>query len=125
MSSLAEIALDAYDEDTHLKAEQRKASGEEADITAVCYAASTATKVLGAAANPLLFKPIETNQPDTMAAQADLPGAPGFGIRYVYTDADETNRLYLIRPCAHCGHVREDGIRSLPHLGELLAEDGA
>jgi len=118
MTSLTELALAAYEENTRVLDEQAAVFDAEADEATIKDATAYARRIL-CADIALVFDVIDPLDPDGVAAEANFPGRPGFSIRF--TAADET-ALYLIRPCAHCGHVREDRIRSLPGLGELLAE---
>jgi hypothetical protein len=114
----SDLALAAYEENTRLLDEQATALDAETDAATIKDATAYAKRILGNDV-ALDFDVIDAPSPDGIAAEAEFPGRPGFGIRFT---ADDETALYLIRPCAHCGHVREDRIRSLPGLGELLAE---
>jgi hypothetical protein len=122
MTDLIAAAIAAYDAAELADAEQQKAYDAQTVADTIHYANTAADKILGDASESLNFEPIEAEPSDTFAAEADLPGKAGFGIRYTYDAEDEKSRLLLVRPCAHCGHVAVDEIRSLAHLGNLLTD---
>ncbi|MFC1420786.1 hypothetical protein [Streptacidiphilus cavernicola] len=123
MPTLSNLAATAYAEDRAIRTVQQREMAAEHLAQILHYADLAARKTLGNEAAELLAFEVSDGaaEPDTTQAEADIPDHPGYGIRFV--GSEDHDRLYLVRPCAHCGHVAVDEVRSLPHLGELLNAD--
>jgi hypothetical protein len=123
MTDLTALARAAHRENELLRAEQEVADKEDHRQVVLAAASAFAVKVLGDAAEGLVFEWATAKNPNDVAADAALPGSScDVHLSYEYSDADETSRLSFVRFCGHCGHVAVDEIRSLAHLGDLLTD---
>lgn len=120
MTNLTALAIAAHTQNEAQRAAQEASGIEDERQAAPRHGSEFAVKVLGEPAEELAFEWATADNADDLAAEAKLHGSPGFYIRYVYDALHETERLLLVRPCSHCGHVAVDQVHDLAHLGSLL-----
>lgn len=120
MTNLTDLARAAHAQNEAQRAAQEASGIEDERQAAPRHGAEFAANVLGTVAEELAFEWASPDNADDLAAEAKLPGSPGFYLRYVYAALAGVERLLLVRPCGHCGHVAVDQVHSLAQLGDLL-----